>query len=440
MKKLLFILSLLLLVLLSSCSIDENNKLNIGTSLADVSAESLACLECHTRQMPGIVNSWQHGVHAENAVGCFECHNADIKDPDSFEHNGFYISQIVSPKDCGSCHDTQSEEFLASHHSKAGEVLGSLDNYLGEVVEGLPASISGCQSCHGSVVKVDKDGHPTPETWPNYGIGRVNPDGTSGSCAACHFKHNVSKKQARSPETCGKCHLGPDHPHIEIYTESKHGNLYAINKDKMNMDSDKWVVGKDYSTAPTCATCHISATRNQPVTHEVGARLSINLRAPISKPTKNAAVKRKSMKDVCMSCHSPSFVKKHYTQLDAGIVLYNDKFAIPATEVMTELRKDKLIDKTPFNEKIEWAYWHLWHHEGRRARAGLAMMGPDYVQWHGFYEVAERFYFELTPEAEHLKPGIMDKFLSRPEHAWFRGKMTKEVREEVYKKYKKLYK
>ena len=27
------------------------------------------------------------------------------------------------------------------------------------------------------------------------------------------------------------------------------------------------------------------------------------------------------------------------------------------------------------------------------------MMAPDYTQWHGFYEVAERFYMELVPQA-----------------------------------------
>jgi len=26
----------------------------------------------------------------------------------------------------------------------------------------------------------------------------------------------------------------------------------------------------------------------------------------------------------------------------------------------------------------------MWHHEGRRARMGTAMMGPDYAWWHGF--------------------------------------------------------
>ena len=49
------------------------------------------------------------------------------------------------------------------------------------------------------------------------------------------------------PENFGKCHLGPDHPQIEIYNESKHGIQYHANLAKMNLDSKSRVVGKDYS-------------------------------------------------------------------------------------------------------------------------------------------------------------------------------------------------
>jgi hypothetical protein len=30
------------------------------------------------------------------------------------------------------------------------------------------------------------------------------------------------------------------------------------------------------------------------------------------------------------------------------------------------------------------------------------MMGPDYTQWHGLFEVAERFYHELVPELREV--------------------------------------
>jgi cytochrome c553 len=57
----------------------------------------------------------------------------------------------------------------------------------------------------------------------------------------------------------------------------------------MALDKDgDWVVGKDYSAAPTCATCHISSysTPTGVVpgnTHDVGERISWTLRPAISK-------------------------------------------------------------------------------------------------------------------------------------------------------------
>jgi hypothetical protein len=32
------------------------------------------------------------------------------------------------------------------------------------------------------------------------------------------------------------------------------------------------------------------------------------------------------------------------------------------------------------------------------------MMGPHYVQWHGFFEVADRFYNESVPRLVELLP------------------------------------
>ena len=53
---------------------------------------------------------------------------------------------------------------------------------------------------------------------------------------------------AREPESCGKCHLGPDHPQYEIYNESKHGIAFYANRDRMALDKHgDWVLGRDYS-------------------------------------------------------------------------------------------------------------------------------------------------------------------------------------------------
>lgn len=451
MKYFSFLWYLILVFLFSHCSIQSYKELNLFTSNALVTSRSKQCLECHTKKTPSIVESWQKSSHASAAVGCYECHKAGKNDIDGFEHFGHTVATIVSPKDCSQCHEMEAEQFLASHHAKGGQILDSLDNYLGEIVEGYPAAVSGCQQCHGSIVEVietvEDDGTVkktlSPDSWPNFGIGRINPDGTSGSCSSCHSRHDFSLEQARAPETCGKCHMGPDHPQKEVYEESKHGIAYRTHKDELNMDKARWVVGVDYTAAPTCATCHVSATQNQSRTHDIGLRISWNLRAPISKKTENSKRKKLAMKEVCMTCHNPNYVNNFYKQLDAGIELYNNKFAVPATEVMNRLRKAEKIDPVQFNEEIEWIYFYLWHHEGRRARNGIAMMGPDYTQWHGFYDIAERFYIEFVHAAEELMPGVMDEILARDEHKWFNSGLTNkqilELNEKNKAKYKKIY-
>ena len=79
---------------------------------------------------------------------------------------------------------------------------------------------------------------------------------------------------------------------------------------------------------------------------------------------------------------------------------------------MKLVRERKLLENpASFSNKIEWTYWELWHHEGRRARHGAAMMGPDYTWWHGFYEVAQHFYFKLLPEARELGDPEVDAFV-----------------------------
>jgi len=419
-------------------------------------AEGAACVQCHTKHTPGIVGQWTDSKHSKSGVSCLDCHETDAKAGDAFTHYGKTIHAIVTPADCSKCHERETTEFQHSHHAKAAAFVGSLDNILGEIVEGRMAAAQGCQQCHGSSVALltdasgavvrDAAGKPRldPATWPNTGIGRINLDGSQGSCTACHSRHSFSKAMARQPETCGKCHMGPDHPQIEIFNESKHGIAYQSRKDEMNLKSDKWVVGKDYSAAPTCATCHMSATPDLPITHDVGERISWTLRPVISKKLEQADQRRDRMKQVCASCHASDFVGSFYNQYDAGVSLYNGKFAEPAQKLMTMLKEKGRITPTPFDDKVEWSFYHLWHHEGRRARMGLSMQGPDYTQWHGFFEVAQNFYFDFLPEVREAARGdadivrFMDDLMKTPEHSWTQG-MTREQLLKVQEFYKKRY-
>lgn len=112
-----------------------------------------------------------------------------------------------------------------------------------------------------------------------------------------------------------------------------------------------------------------------------------------------------------------------------GVELYNDKFARPAKAIMDKLYKQKLLTETPFDEEIEYTFFELWHHEGRRARHGASMMGPDFTQWHGFYEVAKHFYTKFLPQAEKLSKGIAAPYLNEEYHKWRNGLSKEEVKQ-----------
>jgi len=439
-----------------------------GFTLKEMSAESKACAECHKKESAAIYQQWGTSKHYRGNVGCFECHMALKGESDAYEHHGQFISTIVSPKDCGRCHEAEVGEFNSSHHAKGARILGSLDNTLAEVVEGnrgfkttmfphgvSSAAVNGCWQCHGSEVKIMPNGKPDPATWPNTGIGRINPDGSEGSCAACHTRHDFSAAQARTPDTCGKCHMGPDHPQIEIYNESKHGIAYRANVNKMNLENPKWIVGEDYSAAPTCATCHMSATKNQRVTHDVGMRISWNNRPEISirpevsdaklgLPGKDISwqTRRTNMVDVCLACHNQHFVDSFYLQYDSLIDLYHDKFAKPGMALYAAAKP--LLPGPQFANKIDYTWYEIWHHEGRRARHGVSMMGPDYTHWHGTYEVAKHFYAKFVPELRELVEKnrdasdpkkkeaaaalekLLDETLNTENHQWFLNKMSPE--------------
>jgi len=156
------------------------------------------------------------------------------------------------------------------------------------------------------------------------------------------------------------------------------------------------------------------------------------------------------MKSICRACHAPSVVEGHYKQFDDVVDLYNDKFAKPIAAIMEELKTQGYITAAPFDEEVEWIWWEIWHHEGRRARHGASMSGPDYTWWHGMYEVAKHTYFEFIPamkEVVHKKDGNekkADELLAKyfkpiPGHAWYFEGMSKDQIEKVRKGFEERY-
>jgi hypothetical protein len=422
------------------------------------------CVSCHEKASAGLAQQWHDSAHAKAGVNCMDCHQAERAEPDAIEHEGQVIATIVSPKDCGRCHKAELEEQQGSVHAEAYSIIEERIPALADNVTGPAMRAAGCDQCHGSVVKVKGDGTLDPETWPNSGIGRVNPDGSKGSCSSCHGRHLFSKAQAREPSACDRCHSGPDSPDKEIFEASKHGMLYYAQREHMNLDAATWVAGKDYTAAPTCVTCHMGAAGKLPSTHDVGMRNAWSLNTPVSErqylvvlddgsklelPASAPAPKRgtemtkadgstakvkvvatperrrQAMSLVCLECHSKSMTAGFMKQFDNVVELFNAKFGEPSSAIMAELYEKGLLTPLPFDEPIEFTYWELWHDEGARARHGASMASPNHAWWEGMYLVGRNFYGKFLPQVRGAAgddaQAIIDRHVTDAElHQWLK--------------------
>ncbi|MBT3194457.1 MAG: beta-ketoacyl-ACP synthase [Verrucomicrobia bacterium] len=370
--------------------------------------EAAKCVECHAKETPGIVEAWREGRMAHVAVSCYDCHAVKKNSPMASQCSGIkgsetFISPMVSPKTCAKCHPTEVEQFSKSGHARlAGAPVIEKEKFKklmyhyegGEFMhpdkKGSTASRSGgCQMCHGTETELGPDNKPINETWPG-GVGQRYPDGGIGNCTVCHTRHMFSMAEARKPEACASCHLGPDHPDIEIYLSSKHGQLYLTHGEDWNWDSapDAWEPG-DYK-APTCATCHMSGIGELKTTHNVNERLHWDLVHPRSEVRTgergDGHKGRELMEQVCENCHGPTHTKATMATLDKTVALYNEYYD-GAEKMRKELAEKKLLKEDRWSDGFMELHYYLWHHTGRRARHGAAMNGPDYAHWHGFFQV-----------------------------------------------------
>lgn len=397
------------------------------------------CLGCHATadNMPGLYKQYSKSAHYEKNVTCIDCHGAQADDPDAFQHYETFISVIVSPRDCQKCHETAVKEFEVSQHAKARELVTTgvgayfLNNLAGSRHFGddakYAAGTNGCLRCHGSEILMDKNGHPTKETWPNSGIGRKNPDGSMGNCASCHETHEFSAAQARRPESCAICHNseGGD-PQIETYSASRHGTTYAAKSGQMNFHSREWVVGENYSAAPTCATCHMSATRDMPATHDIGKRInwsallqetnSIAVQEKCGLPVglkyeqpAPASEHRENMEKVCSACHSKMFSGHFFKQYEMEVRLIKEKWLEPGkvlfqlvTEVLQAAEKEKYAFLT---HPIDYTWFGMCNTTAKAAHTGAAMMSPGWTE-KGNGGFAAAWYSSYIPALK----GIIEKY------------------------------
>ena len=439
-----------------------------------ISAETKGCLFCHQKLTPGIVGDWEASRHSrttpaqalekpdtarrisidassdkietEYVVGCMECHgiNPDAH-PDSFSHMGSIIHTVVSPADCSKCHSEEAAQYSGSKKAHAidnltmnplysllvDEALSSRSFEAGHLSASPPSPETEgatCFACHGTEIGVGPVIEvptilgtaevPRLTNWPNQGVGRRNPDGSLGSCTACHPRHSFSLKVARSPETCGQCHLEPDVPAYNVFKESKHGNIYDTLKGDFDMDAVPWVPGRDF-TAPTCAACHISLLVDNDGaviserSHDFGSRLWVRVFGLIAShpqpvdgrtyiirnedgqplPTTFAGEPATSflidkdeqenrvsaMTGVCTACHTRNWIQGYLEQFASNIESA-DRMVLTSTELMDHAWAKGLADPSnPFDENLEHKWVSQWLIYANSIRYAAAMSGPDYA-------------------------------------------------------------
>ncbi len=438
-----------------------------------ISSESQDCISCHETVTPGIVSDWRTSRHSHTSfsdalakpdqekrvssenvpanlqnvvVGCYECHGLNSENhKDNFAHFGYNINIVVSPNDCAVCHKTEVAQY--SHSKKAHALENLRDNPVFTALVNTSIGVQEyhensikpmepshftqnetCYACHGTDLKVEGTKTistdlgdvevPVLKDWPNQGVGRINPDGSTGSCTPCHPRHSFSIEIARDPHTCGQCHLAPDVPAYNIYKESKHGNIFEASEQKWNFENVPWTLGKDF-TAPTCAACHnalvvspsgdVIAERS----HDFGARLWVRVFGliyahPQPKSGKTFEIRNRDglplpvtfdgvpadsfliskdeqtarqhkMMNICSSCHGDTWVTNWFEKMD-NTLKETDQMTAAATNMLSQAWKEKLADNTnPFDENIEQMWVQQWLFYANSVRYSSAMSGPDYA-------------------------------------------------------------
>ena len=407
-------------------------------------------------------------------VGCYECHSLNAeKHKDSFEHNGYKINVVVSSDDCSTCHSAELQQYSKNMMSYANtnlvnnavyrdlmkSVNGQYHYTEGNLVSGDADELTeheSCLYCHGTKIEVTDTvtketdygalTFPVLSGWPNQGVGRINPDGSLGSCTSCHPRHDFSIETARKPYTCSECHKGPDVPAYKVYEVSKHGNIMSSKGKDFSFSSVPWVVGKDF-TAPTCASCHASllvSPENTIIaerTHQFNDRLAWRLFGspyshphPLSSDLKDVVnsqslpliveldgkpvekfvisadeqlIRNSKMKGVCSSCHSSNWVDNHFTRLENTIKKTNE-ITYEGTKMLIDLwakgdAAGLTGGKNMFDEEAERIWTSLWLFHTNSIRFTSAMAGGgDYgVFADGRYQLTDQLYKMM----EMLKAG-----------------------------------
>jgi hydroxylamine dehydrogenase len=360
------------------------------------------CVTCHRQTTPGIVEQFGHSTMAAANITCQNCHEVNADYPGVAAHEGTYVLGSPTPAMCERCHGPEVAQYYQSRHSLPAYVAvkGTTDltPHFMAMYQAIPEGSYAPDKSRNALYALEGPDITRMACETCHNIGEPQPDGSVGQCQKCHLRHEFSLEQARKPETCNNCHIGPDHPQWEIYHESPHGIAYSTSGSTWHWDAEPGTLTVNDFPAPTCATCHMAGFGASGTTHDVGDRLTWFLFSPISERRPNWQGNLVQMQNVCRECHNKDFIASFYDNADKATEAVN-AFVKQSDDIMAPLKAQGLVTDAQFDEPIDFTYFEVWHHWGRTAKFGAWMQGPDYTQWHGAYEILHALS-ELRQQAD----------------------------------------
>ena len=351
------------------------------------------CIPCHMEKTPAAVAQWQGSAHAKADLGCEKCHGTD--------HDKMVKGEAkVGMKVCAPCHQKAYREHTASRHG-----MGLHSGW--GCTRNLPDRKKGeCRFCH-------QEGDETPRSdvqcarflkqSPEMGeIGCNYCHSVEDACDSCHSKHMTDLKIVRDPNSCAKCHMGPDHPQWEMWQTSLHGTL---NQSK----------GRE--VGPDCQSCHMPKG-----THNVSIGITMNS-GGVPYPARKGEPARADMVQICSSCHAPSFARR---ELERNDQVRSQSLAIlkEAEQIIWDLNDRGLLDPMPSERPphplsgprlvtdsqmlyedtshIERIFFKMKKYDYARTVKGAYHQNPAYTHWYGNAEL-KMDLVDIKGEASRLK-------------------------------------
>lgn len=390
------------------------------------SAAKSACIDCHKKVTPGIVQQHLEGKMSKKGVDCSTCHGSDHTKMDDAKK-----AKIPTPQTCAQCHKKQVDQFMAGKHSLAWIAGTAMPMFAHQPPQVTGPGYKGCSGCH-------KIGVKTAEESKEYRYGSAN-------CDACHTRHSFKKSEAQDPRACQTCHMGFDHPQWEMWSTSKHGTIWQIE-------------GKGSKRAPTCQTCHMQEGNHGVMTawgflalrlpeddkdwmndritilQALGVlddkgtpteRLEVVKAGKVARLTKEDFQKeRDKMLKVCANCHSASYAKDQMEQGDR-LIKEADKLMAGAIREVQALYKDGILkkpegwkyapDMLQFYEaksSVEQELYVMFLEHRMRTFQGAFHANFDYSHWYGWAPMKESLQ-KIKDEAAKLKA---EKASMKPAH------------------------